>query len=170
MSSSNSSKPNKKQIHFSKSGRYFFDCKTLIEQETVLSKLNHAFSLGCTDKEACIYAGISLSSLYRYEGQHRSFREQKQVLKAKPVLLARATVVQILSEKNENNFPTDRALRTAWKYLEKKLPQEFGYPSVINRYEEHVSSHYELSNERKRQISSALDSWERKVRVIAEAN
>lgn len=94
-------------------GRKVFDGK---DQKDVVSKLEAAFASGATDKEACVYAGISRSALFRYEEENPEFRNRKLQLKAYPVLQARQTVVKAIT--------TDPNL--AFKYLERKLPNEFG--------------------------------------------
>lgn len=82
----------------------------------ILNKLEYAFRLGCTDREACIEANISPQTLYNYQSSNPEFLEQKEVWKADTILQARKTIVGRLSE--------DANL--AMKYLEKKLPEEFG--------------------------------------------
>lgn len=80
----------------------------------VLSKLEYAFAMDCTDEEACSYADISTTSLYKYQNEHPEFAERKQALKQKPFLKARETVVKSLDK-------PDMAL----KYLERKKKKEF---------------------------------------------
>ena len=80
----------------------------------VLSKLEYAFAIGCTDREASLYANIAPSTLYRYCDEHKEFSERKEGLKKTPILKARETVVNDL----EN---TDSA---KW-YLERKVKKEF---------------------------------------------
>ena len=64
----------------------------------VLSKLEEAFCYGCTDAEACLYAGISESLLESYQRTHPKFLVRKRALKESPMLLARRTVVDNLKE------------------------------------------------------------------------
>lgn len=78
--------------------------------EYVLLKLEEAFAMGCTDLEACVYADISKSTLYKYQENHPEFAERKEELKENPILLARQTVLKSLSED----------VNSAWKYLERK--------------------------------------------------
>lgn len=95
-------------------GRKVFDGKS---EEMVLLKLEEAFSIGCTDEEACTYADISTTAFYRYQDANPEFRERKARLKDKPVLLARKVIVDAIKDKN-----TD----IAFKYLERKRKAEFG--------------------------------------------
>tara|TARA_R110000823_G_C15487114_1_gene451482 strand:+ start:129 stop:494 length:366 start_codon:yes stop_codon:yes gene_type:complete len=77
----------------------------------VLSKLQHAFTMGCTDIEACMYAGCSESALYRYEEKHEEYRKQKAVWKSNPFMLARMVLVDALVAKDVN---------TAHKMIDRK--------------------------------------------------
>lgn len=83
--------------------------------ETV-TKLETAFALGCTDVEACLFADISKTALYNYQHKHPEFIDRKAMLKERPVLQARVTVVSAVK--------TDPAM--AFKFLERKLRKEFG--------------------------------------------
>ncbi len=82
----------------------------------ILQKLEWAFKLGATDREACNEAVISPQTLYNYQAKNPDFLEQKDAWKSSPIFKARKTVVEHLE--------TDPNL--ALKYLEKKLPEEFG--------------------------------------------
>ena len=81
-----------------------------------LAKLEQSFSLGCSDLEACIYADVSPSILYRFQEKNPEFRERKEMLKQKLVLKARTVVAEALKNKDEN---------TAKWYLERKARDEF---------------------------------------------
>lgn len=83
----------------------------------VVTKLEQAFSMGCTDEEACLFADISRMSLQRYQEAHPSFRDRKALLKQKLVLKARSVIAEALNRKDEN---------TAKWYLERKKKDEFG--------------------------------------------
>jgi hypothetical protein len=66
----------------------------------VVNKLEYAFSLGCTDVQACLYAGISKQTLYDYQDKTPGFTDRKQTLKENPVLLAKENVMSALKDKN----------------------------------------------------------------------
>ncbi|MBU0472086.1 MAG: hypothetical protein KKF65_05655 [Nanoarchaeota archaeon] len=100
-------------------GRKKFDGR---KEEIVLQKLEEAFLMGCTDREASLAAGIAPSTLYEYQNKNPEFTERKQALKMNPIFIARRTVVENL----------DKDFRFALRYLERKLPEEFG---LRNRYE-----------------------------------
>lgn len=82
--------------------------------QSVLLKLEEAFAMGCTDKEACFFAGISPSTLYLYCNEEPEFSERKETLKQNPILKARKTVYDDLSDS-----------KTAQWYLERKCKDEF---------------------------------------------
>lgn len=83
--------------------------------EEVLRKLELAFSYGCSDLEACLFAGISKTPFYDYQDEHPEFKERKELLKDTPVLQARETVVRELKSN----------LQAAQWYLERKRNKEF---------------------------------------------
>jgi len=51
-----------------------------ITKETV-QKLEEGFLMGLSDREACIYADIAVSTLYDYCKKHKEFSERKELLK-----------------------------------------------------------------------------------------
>lgn len=61
--------------------------------DKMLRKLEEAFAWGCTDLEACFYAGISKTALYDYQNKYFEFTERKDALKSRPILAARRTVL-----------------------------------------------------------------------------
>lgn len=66
----------------------------------VVSKLEQAFLMGCTDDEACLFADIGRSTLFRYCDDNEGFRDRKEVLKQNPVLQARQVQMDDLADKN----------------------------------------------------------------------
>jgi hypothetical protein len=79
--------------------------------EATLQKLETAFLLGCSDREACLAAGIAPSTLYAYAQENPAFSEQKETLKTNPQLQARRVVLKALE---------DGDLSTAHKILDRK--------------------------------------------------
>jgi hypothetical protein len=47
--------------------------------DEVLGKLEQAFSIGCTDQEACSFADINPSTLYAYQKKKPKFIGEKRV-------------------------------------------------------------------------------------------
>lgn len=83
-----------------------------------IAKLRQAFSIGCTDAEACLFANISQDTYYRYCKKHEDFREECAELKEKPILAARANIV--------NAINNQKSVEDSWKYIERKRRDEFG--------------------------------------------
>lgn len=77
--------------------------------EITLKKLEEAFAMGCTDKEACLYANISTTTLYNYQEKVPEFLGRKEELKENPVLKAKSTVFDSLDK-----------VQTAQWYLERR--------------------------------------------------
>lgn len=82
--------------------------------EITLQKLDEAFSIGATDNEACLYADISPRALYSYQDSHPEYKQRKDLLKEKPILKARTTVINSLNDPE-----------IAFRYLERKRKDEF---------------------------------------------
>lgn len=81
-----------------------------------VQRLIDSFKIGCTDEEACLYAGITVNTLKYFLQLHPEFYAIKKQLKDYPLLVARKTVVSAL-EKDPN---------LAMQYLTKKKKDEFG--------------------------------------------
>ena len=80
----------------------------------VLRDLRTAFLMGCSDNEACAYAGIHRSIYYAYKTRNPELQDFVEQWKEEPVLRARATLLRSLDNQ-------DGAL---W-FLERKLRGEF---------------------------------------------
>lgn len=70
--------------------------------DAVVQKLEEAFALGCTDGEACIYAGISRRTLGYYCEDKPEFLHRKEDLKTTPVLKARKVIVDAIEGGDAN--------------------------------------------------------------------
>lgn len=102
----------------SNAGRKLFDGK---DEVLVVTKLEEAFAIGCTDEEACFYAEISRSALFRYMEDNEEFRNRRNALKQKPILKARKTLYDDL----------DKPDSAMW-FLERKLRDEFSPKQIID--------------------------------------
>lgn len=91
--------------------------------EAVLNKLTFAFARGLTDREACLYADISTTTLYDYCTENPAFAEQKELLKEQPKMRAKLNVTDAI----ENN---DKDM-SKW-YLERKAKDEFSAKQEIS--------------------------------------
>lgn len=85
----------------------------------VLSELKTAFCMDSTDKEACVFAGISEKTLYNYQKKHPEFLQEKELWKSAMILEARKAVKERI-ESGDAWF--------ALRFLCKKLPDEFHSP------------------------------------------
>ena len=88
----------------------------------VLAKLEAAFSWGCTDNEACLYADINPSSLYDYQLIHPEFTKRKELLKDMPNLKARQVINAAIRQKDK---------QAAQWWLERKKKDEFSTRSEM---------------------------------------
>ena len=89
--------------------------RTPVMNQDVINKLEHAFSIGCSDEDACAYAGISTVTMYKYQHLNPQFIKRKEELKRKPFIKARQTIV--------TNLGTFQG--AAW-FAERKMRSEFG--------------------------------------------
>lgn len=96
----------------------------------VVSKLEQAFSMGCSDLEACLFANISKQALYDYQAKHPEFADRKAMLKETLILKARSVIATSLNNKDEN---------TAKWYLERKRKEEFS-----TKVENHFSGGFNI--------------------------
>lgn len=82
----------------------------------VVAKLETAFSMGCSDVEACLFADIERTTLYRYQQANPSFSNRKEMLKKKLIMKARAVIAKALNDDNED---------IARWFLERRCKDEF---------------------------------------------
>ena len=80
----------------------------------VITLLKQAASLGCTNVEACIHAGISEKTYYEWIKKDKQLRNELDRLKNNVILKARQTIVTALTDPNHAKW-----------YLERKLKNEF---------------------------------------------
>jgi len=114
----------------------------------ILSGFKMAYSVDSTDREVCGLVGISEKTLYNYQKKNHDFLHQKQVWKNEVILKAREQLVKAI----ENDG------RLALRYLEKKLPQEFGCHSVRARYGGEYSPELQEAIKRIRDVSTRMSS------------
>jgi len=95
-----------------------------------LEKLIAAFSIGCPDEEACIWANIDKKTLYNYCKKNPDFSTEKEELKQNPVIVSRNTVYKALKTN-----PDD----AKW-YLTRKRKKEFAEMKINADVEEAISA------------------------------
>lgn len=64
--------------------------------DSILSKLEYAFTNSFNDEEACLYADISPATMYRYIEEHPEFWERKEILKKHPNIKAKLNWIKKL--------------------------------------------------------------------------
>ena len=60
----------------------------------VLQKLEDAFANSFSDKEACLYAGISPATLYNFQEKYPAFLERKELIRLTPNMAAKKELVK----------------------------------------------------------------------------
>lgn len=88
----------------------------------VISKLEFAFANGCTDLEACLYAGISHTAMYDWIKLNPEFAERKEQLKKSLNLVAKMRLAELLKEKPDDLTRKDYADNIKW-YLNHKCDE-----------------------------------------------
>ena len=107
--------------------------RTIKLTNDVRLKLEQAFALDCSVKEACFYANISKQTYYNWAESFPELEKTFDRLRQKPILKARQTIVRSLDE-----------VDTAKWYLERKRKNEF-------------SSKTNLGIDTNKQIDESLD-------------
>ena len=112
------------------------------QEFTILAKLRADWSIGATDREACIGAGISPFSLSRYLKENPELKEYRNELRETPILTARRSVV--------GNLEKDYGL--AFRFLQSKKPKEF----AIGRFASGDNTDTQLSKEEEESAKEAF--------------
>lgn len=102
--------------------------------EDTIRKLEEAFSIDASVKEACYYADISTDTFYRWIKEYPKLSYKLERLREKPVLKARQTVVKSLDNPDY-----------AFKYLERKKKDEFSpRQELTGKDGEPIKTSYEI--------------------------
>lgn len=105
--------------------------------EDTIRKLEEAFSIDASVKEACYYADISTDTFYRWIKKYPKLSYKLERLREKPVLKARQTVVRSLDQPDY-----------AFKYLERKKKDEFSpRQELTGKDGEPIKTSYEVKLE-----------------------
>lgn len=91
-------------------------------KKDILKKLNNAWSYGCTDAEACLFADITIADLQEIFKQNPNLKDERRLLKKKPNMKARMNIVDSI---NAGNLDTSK-----W-YTERKMKDEFSTKQVV---------------------------------------
>lgn len=82
---------------------------TAMDEETI-RKLEDGFLKGFTDREACLYANIAPSTLYKYCEEYPDFSERKELLKEQVKMRAKENIAKAITEgdKSLSQWYTER--------------------------------------------------------------
>lgn len=92
--------------------------------EEMIRKLELLFAKGLTDREACLIADLSPSTLYDYCTANPEFAERKELLKEQIKTQAKLNVAEAIVEKKDIDM-------SKW-YLERKARDEFSTKQEIS--------------------------------------
>ena len=110
----------------------------------IVRKLEEAFAMDCTVVEACLNADISRQTYYQFLKANQEYRDRFEVLRNKPFLKARRTIIDSLDEPDY-----------AFKYMEKKKKDEFS--SRVETVNENTNLNIDLSDEERKAIEALED-------------
>jgi hypothetical protein len=137
-------------------GRKQFDGK---DYKITIQKLETAWALGCSDAEAAYFAGISKAALSDFLKRNPKISERKEMLLEKPVLNARNTLHKAINEGNAE---------LAFKYLERKRPDEFAIKQKLELSGELDVSNEDLSDDIN-EINKSIDREIEEIKKIQES-
>lgn len=123
----------------------------------VVSKLEVSFSYDATVEEACLDAGISKDSYYRFIKKFPQFSDRVDELRQAPYLVLRKKVIA------EGEHNADTALR----FLERKKKGEFS-PRTEVAHSGDIINRHSIEPETAALIKQAMGGFARKVAKIAE--
>lgn len=84
---------------------------TVMTRET-LDKLEVGFTYSYTDAEACLYAGISVDALYKYQRENPAYIKRKEELRLTPNLMAKKVLVEgIKDDTGQARWWAERKIR-----------------------------------------------------------
>lgn len=67
-----------------------------------IAKLEEGFLMSLSDREACLYANINPSTLYRYCEENPEFSERKELLKEQVKIQAKMNIVGAINKGGES--------------------------------------------------------------------
>lgn len=94
----------------------------VLEDEGKMALLKDAFKLGCSDRDACVYAGVGIEALQNYIKWYPRFAVEKEKLKMLPLMKAKQNVLNAIGLGN---------LQQSNWYLERKQRDEFGMKTEV---------------------------------------
>lgn len=96
----------------------------------VLRKLEEGFCKGLSDREACVYADVALSTFYDFCKENSDFSERKEALKDSPKMHAKINIATKIESGD---------IELSKYYLERKCADEFSTKQSL-QVDGHMSS------------------------------
>ena len=94
-----------------------------------IEQLKVWFSMGFTDIEASLFAGIAPRTLYDYCSKNKAFAELKEILKEQPKINAKANIIASINSKSPMTYK-QRIDDSKW-WLERRAKSEFSLRQEI---------------------------------------
>lgn len=116
--------------------------------DAIVEKLEEAFSWGCTDEEACLYAGIHRTTLYNYIEIEPEFFDRKEELKKEVSLYAKRNIANAVKKKRV-------AYLSQW-HLERK-DDEYKGKQIVENINKNVNVDIPLTKTEEEQMKKALN-------------
>lgn len=120
----------------------------------VCLKIEQAAALDAGIGEICFYAGISRQTYYNWVKEYPEFFDKVEALRNKPILKARQAIITSLDSPEY-----------AFRYMEKKLPREFGNKTMI----EHSGSVASIGTSdpaKQKQAKDVIERFEAELRTV----
>ena len=113
-----------KKCTWENTNKYWTAWRPAIMTDEVLAKLEEWFAMWFTDNEACLYADINPSTLYRYIDKNPEFSKRKEILKDQPKMKAKMNIVQSINKWDLTD--------SKW-YAERKIKDEFSLKQEVEQ-------------------------------------
>ena len=99
----------------------------------ILDKLKQAYSIGCTDIEACLYVEIHTDTLYNYQKKHPEYIKLKAEYKQNPILLARTEVIKGLRKDSAHALKVMERLSKDYKQKQEVELNSDSFESILTK-------------------------------------
>jgi len=121
------------------------------EKPNQVERLRQAFAIGANVEIACRHAGISKDTYYKWIKKDKKLSDEFEAIRDHPILKSLKAVVEALDQP-----------QYAFRYLEKKLPQEYGERTTITHEGE-----VKVSNpEQKEELTKMVKEFNENLRTL----
>lgn len=122
------------------------------EKPNQIERLRQAFAIGANVEIACRHAGIHKDTYYKWIKKDKQLSDEFDSIKDHPILKSLKAVVEALNQP-----------QYAFRYLEKKLPEEYGEKTTIK----HEGTVEVATNpEQQKQLSDAVKQFNENLRTL----